>query len=174
METCSIAECGKPIKAHGLCDKHYMRVRRRGDAENAGRPRKGARTRRAGAGYLEVVGDGARRLEHIAVAERAIGKRLPPGAIVHHVNENRSDNRPDNLVICPSTTYHKLIHMRMRALAACGNASWIRCQYCKAYDDPANMYMYPHRNAAQHRSCHAERSKRAWTKQRQPAEQITI
>ncbi len=162
--TCSIAGCSDPTKAHELCGKHYMRVRRRGSAEDRKRALKGVRTIRAGAGYVEVVGNGQRKLEHIVVAERAMGKPMPAGAIVHHVNENRSDNRPANLVVCPSIAYHKFIHMRMRALAACGNANWMRCQYCKAYDDPSNMYVYPHRNSAQHRKCHSERAKTVWSK----------
>lgn len=33
MKNCSIADCGIPARAHGLCQKHYMRTRRHGDAE---------------------------------------------------------------------------------------------------------------------------------------------
>lgn len=37
---------------------------------------------------------------HILVAEKALGRTLPKGAEVHHVNEDRADNRNTNLVIC--------------------------------------------------------------------------
>jgi hypothetical protein len=50
------------------------------------------------------------RREHVHVAERALGKRLPKRAIVHHVNEIKHDNRPANLVICEDHLYHKLLH----------------------------------------------------------------
>lgn len=64
---------------------------------------------------------GDRKLEHIAIAEKALGKKLPRGVVVHHVNENKSDNRNENLVICPGQGYHVMIHGRMKAMAATGS-----------------------------------------------------
>lgn len=54
--------------------------------------------------------------EHILVAERALGKALPDGAVVHHVNGDKADNRPANLVICEDQAYHLLIEERTRAI----------------------------------------------------------
>ena len=76
---------------------------------------------------------------HIAVAEKALGKPLPIGSVVHHVDENPQNNEPTNLVVCPSEAYHKLLHRRARAYDACGNANWQLCQYCGKWDDPKNM-----------------------------------
>lgn len=59
--------------------------------------------------------------EHIAVAQQALGKLLPASAVVHHVNRNRRDNRPANLVICQDASYHGLLHRRMRVKARGGN-----------------------------------------------------
>lgn len=56
--------------------------------------------------------------EHVLVAEAALGKHLPEGAQVHHVNEDRSDNRNRNLVVCQDQSYHQLLHARMRSRAA--------------------------------------------------------
>ena len=86
-----------------------------------------------------VAGYGNSRKIHILMAERVLGRPLPDGAHVHHVNENSMDNTPSNLVICPDAAYHKLLHRRTDALNACGNADWRKCCHCKQYDDPKNL-----------------------------------
>jgi hypothetical protein len=60
-------------------------------------------------------------LTHILVAESALGKPLPVGAEVHHVDEDTKNNRPSNLVICQDVAYHKLLHVRARIVRAGGN-----------------------------------------------------
>lgn len=81
---------------------------------------------------------GLSRTEHVLIAERVLGRALKPGEVVHHVNDDGSDNRHENLVICKQD-YHKLLHQRMRAMEECGNPSWRKCPHCKTYDDPDNM-----------------------------------
>lgn len=95
--------------------------------------------------------------EHVLVAERVLGHQLPAGAIVHHVNSDRRDNRPENLVICQDAAYHRLIHVRQDALRACGHAGWLRCRRCGQYDDPSKLYVKrgARRVTAHHRSCDA-------------------
>jgi len=56
---------------------------------------------------------------HRARAEQALGKRLPFGAEVHHVDGTKSDRSP--LVICQDRAYHKLLHARTRILRVGGN-----------------------------------------------------
>ena len=73
---------------------------------------------------------------HRNVAEKALGKKLPKGAIVHHVDEDKKNNTPTNLVICPSQAYHFLLHSRMEALEACGHADWKKCHMCGLYSAP--------------------------------------
>jgi len=75
-------------------------------------------------------------LEHILVGEQALGRFLPPQAVVHHVNEQRSENRNSNLVICEDDTYHKLLHKRMRAFRATGSVLGVQCLYCKEWGMP--------------------------------------
>lgn len=77
--------------------------------------------------------------EHTLVAERALGRVLPPMAEVHHFNEVKTDNRGQNLVICPDRKYHALLHTRTNAFNACGNVDWRKCPYCKRHDDPSLM-----------------------------------
>lgn len=87
--------------------------------------------------------------EHILVAEKALGHYLPTDAVVHHIDENKLNNAPGNLVICPDESYHQMLHRRSRALKSCGNAGWFRCSFCKTYDDPANMKLHI-RNQGKH------------------------
>lgn len=82
-------------------------------------------------------------LEHIVVAEQALGKALPPGAEVHHVSGDRGNNHPQNLVICQDHAYHMLLHARQAARDACGHAAWRKCWACKEWDDPANLHVEP-------------------------------
>lgn len=94
---------------------------------------------------------------HIIVTEKALGKKLPKGAEVHHVDCNKLNNANNNLVICPSKAYHKLLHVRTKALEISGNANYRRCTFCKIYDDPVNLYSN-HGNF-RHRSCASDYQK---------------
>jgi len=80
------------------------------------------------------------KYEHVLIAEKILGKPLPKGAVVHHVNGDGRDNRPENLVICQNQAYHLLLHMRAEAYDACGRADWRRCGYCEKYEPQENMY----------------------------------
>lgn len=69
---------------------------------------------RTGHGYITVrIGRNRKQYEHILVAERAMGRSLRQGEVVHHINCNRTDNRPENLLVC-TIQYHLQLHMRMR------------------------------------------------------------
>lgn len=119
-----------------------------------------------GDGYIGHNVEGRTKLEHVLVAERALGKPLPPGAQVHHWDRDRSNNAPANLVICPDQAYHRLLHRRMAAMEACSNPNWMLCRFCKRHDDPENLYVSPNGVHAYHRACSAAyaRSHRAQSK----------
>ena len=96
---------------------------------------------RHSAGYVLVKQPGHPRAtlhgnyvpEHVLVAEKALGHYLPLQAVVHHVNENKSENQNCNLVMCEDQSYHKLLHVRARAYKACGNPSARKCHICKTW-----------------------------------------
>ena len=111
--------------------------------------------------YKESMSFGRRVGAHVAVAERVLGHRLPEGATVHHVNEDKHDNRPENLVVCPSEAYHQWLHKRMRAFAATGDANALRCQQCGTYTDQYDIVVKQSgkRQVSTHRAC----LRRAWS-----------
>ena len=91
-------------------------------------------------------------LAHIVIVEDVLGFPLPPGVEVHHVDGNGRNNEHSNLVVCNDRAYHSLLEQRTRALRESGHANWLRCPYCKHYDDPINLYIKPN-GKAYHRSC---------------------
>jgi HNH endonuclease len=136
---CSVQGCERPSRRRGWCARHYWRWATHGDPTVITIAPKGSGTLN-GNGYRQ----NGRQIEHIQIAERALGRPLPKGVEVHHVNEIRSDNSPGNLVICPDRAYHKLLHIRTDAHDACGNANYRRCTYCKRYDDQSNLKYCDH------------------------------
>jgi hypothetical protein len=90
--------------------------------------------------------------EHIAKAVAALGKPLPKGAVVHHVDTVRQHNANTNLAIFPDHAYHAQIHARMRARAACGNPNFRKCCWCQQWDDPKNLtHSFHHACRKKHR-----------------------
>lgn len=77
--------------------------------------------------------------EHILVAERALGKLLPRGVQVHHVNGDNRDNVNRNLVICQDVAYHKLLHVRTRIVKAGGDPNTQKvcgdCGICQPFEN---------------------------------------
>lgn len=113
---CKLEGCTRPGNKKGFCNMHYNRWKRHGDPEVC--------LTNYGAGYYYNNGYKMFRngkydtpvYEHIQLAEKALGKKLPPGAEVHHLDNNPRNNATTNLVICPSKSYHNLLHKRGRDL----------------------------------------------------------
>ena len=151
---CTIGECKNEMVCKGMCDTHYTRFRRNG-TKNITQPitKKGGGCLRP-TGYVYTQKNKRRVAEHVLVAEKIIGMKLPTGAKVHHINGKRSDNRPENLFICKDEAEHHLIHMRLNAVKNGYPEHYRKCRYCKAYDDPQNMKVC--RSAYRHAKCKSE------------------
>jgi len=52
--------------------------------------------------------------EHVLVAERASGRRLKRSEVVHHINGDPKDNRPENLEVCATQKEHLQKHVKVR------------------------------------------------------------
>lgn len=76
--------------------------------------------------------------EHRLVAEQKLGRRLLPGEIPHHKDEDKQNNHPDNLEIKRSHAEHRAEHRKTGSklrnpgqengttTCACGCGQWFR------------------------------------------------
>lgn len=153
---CSVEGCGKPAepgRRSKLCGMHRRRLRVHGNLNTTLKAANGDGY--VASGYAGHQVDGVRKFDHVRIVERVLGRALPLGAVIHHVNEIRSDNRNKNLVLCPDRAYHNLLHARMAALDNCGNPNWRPCRVCRKYDALENLRVYPNGTTTSywHRLC---------------------
>lgn len=114
---CEVEGCNSSTVASNTpyCKVHEQRLRRYGRLFNIKSDYGTGSNHVNAGGYKVVTIDGVTNYEHIFLAEKALGRKLPEGAVVHHMNGNPLDNYTRfNLVICPNQSYHMLLHKRMR------------------------------------------------------------
>lgn len=76
--------------------------------------------------YKTIKRGGKTKLLHRHVAEQKLGRPLAPDEHVHHGNEEKWDNQPDNLEVLPESEHRRLhaderlVHPRTKACAVCG------------------------------------------------------
>jgi hypothetical protein len=153
---CSV--CGEfcEITRRGMCNKHYRRKMKYGNPDKTINRAIGQGTPHI-SGYWMFEISGRSVLRHVLVAEKALGKPLPKGAQVHHVDYDRSNDSNENLVICQNVSYHKLLHRRTDALNACGNANWLRCSKCGKYSPASELRIYKPSGNKWHPGCAPKR-----------------
>lgn len=119
-----------------------------------------------GDGYTTIKTElrGKRKLHHRVVMEQLLGRPLLDSEIVHHEDENRSNNDPSNLKLFSSNSEHTAYHERKRALLESGNATWRKCPHCNQWDAPENLVIRKRKNgksAVEHQICGNE-YRRKW------------
>lgn len=75
--------------------------------------------------------------EHVVVAEQKIGRQLAENEVVHHIDENKSNNSPENLMVFANIAEHTAYHNTHEAYQE--NGVWfsqrkrqiIECAYCR-------------------------------------------
>lgn len=75
--------------------------------------------------YKTAKFEGRKISRHRKIAMNALGKKLPPGAVVHHLDLDPFNNDPTNLVVCPDLEYRRLLIERTRAVARGDVAAWL-------------------------------------------------
>ena len=165
-KTCSVDGCDKSVLARDWCSKHYQRWKSHGDPSVMLRKENRAGTINSSGHVVLDLGGRGTVFEHVWIAENAIGKRLPKGAEVHHADLNPGNNEPTNLVICPSRSYHRLLHTRTEAMLACGNANARKCWICKQWAD-IGIQFYGKKRQAAHRECVNARFRRIYAEKRE-------
>lgn len=155
---CKEPDCDRDVYGNGWCEMHYWRVRRHGDPnirQRRGNGEGSVRNQKRGDNRIWFTRpDGKRVQQAVLIVERILGEPLPAGARVHHINEDESDDRNQNLVACQDQGLHNIIHGRLNALKACGNARWKPCRHCHKYSDPT--LLVKNGTSHYHRECATE------------------
>jgi len=70
-------------------------------------------------------GEVTRKMLHVAVLEEHLGRNIERGEIPHHINENKRDNRIENLYLCRDASEHCLLHHSLKKLLSRNNRDCI-------------------------------------------------
>lgn len=122
------AMCGAPVKVYPSnlgprnycsrdCKNKAMAERNRKNNPSLMTPEVRAKLRMArlgtgsGKSYEKTYG----RHTHRIVAEQILGRPLKKGEVVHHIDEDKRNNSPDNLIIFRSQSAHVKWHQTHKA-----------------------------------------------------------
>ena len=65
-------------------------------------------------GYVNIKLNGIWIKEHRYIVEQFIGRTLTKDEVVHHINEDKTDNRISNLMLFPNNKAHAHFHRQIR------------------------------------------------------------
>lgn len=101
-------ECAKPFLSKNMTVRNIVLNPDRMTLENRSKVRKGhlARNANSGNSYPKLFG----RHEHRVVAEQMLGRPLKKGEVVHHIDNDKTNNHPLNLMVFASQAEHARYH----------------------------------------------------------------
>lgn len=108
--------CGQIAETFGLSPE---RIRRRLRSYGVARRPAGESVPKGSRNRFYKNGKGKRKVMHYyrrqsyEVAAICLGQPLPKGWVIHHLNENPRDNRPENLILFRSPADHSTYHVRL-------------------------------------------------------------
>lgn len=70
-------------------------------------------------GYVLVRKNGSYQRRCRLVLEESLGRKLLPTEIVHHINGNKEDDRPENLYLYDSIKQHTQVHYQTMEVIKC-------------------------------------------------------
>lgn len=131
MKACNIENCGRRALARGLCSAHYQRMksgnlqigRPIGDKSGMNNPKwRGGASKMPDGRVLifapnhpHVSVAGKYVLRYRLVMEKVLGRFLDPSEIVHHINGDCTDDRPENLQVMTQSR-HCSLHSKGRKM----------------------------------------------------------
>lgn len=101
-------------------------------------------------GYIRVSSDRTNtQTEHVRVASEKLGRKIGKKEIVHHINEDRSDNDPKNLMVFRTVGDHTTHHSKIpHELIQTQDGSYLAvkiqsfCKYCERPFEPMKFDQY--------------------------------
>ncbi len=95
----------------------------------------------SGDGYVRISNDRSHtQTEHVRVAEKKLGRKIGKKEVVHHIDEDRSNNDPENLMVFRTNGDHNIRHSKIpHELVETKDGSYLAVkiqQFCKHCDRP--------------------------------------
>lgn len=97
-------------------------------------------------GYKTFIdSDGREKYVHRRVAEKKLSGPIGRGKVVHHINENKDDNKPENLAVVSRAVHGRLHAGKPNACFKCGSTTHWAAQ-CYARRDFTGRLLHQRRS----------------------------